>query len=246
MDMIVTIWMILALLCLIYGGIVHAAGGGTWFFLVWIAIAVGFVGVALIVKNGIWGNLPEILRQSVIGCVIAGLVFLVVIEGFVVSGFGEEGEPGLDYLIVLGAQVYEDGPCLVLQYRLDKAADYLEKNPHTQCIVSGGMGINEPRVEAEVMAEYLMEKRGIAPDRIQLEKQSTSTAENIRFSRLLMPKESSVGLVSNNFHMFRALKIAKKQGLGRVCGISAYSTPLYLPNNMFREFFALVKYCFMK
>ena len=58
----------------------------------------------------------------------------------------------------------------------------------------------------------------------------------------LMEEDASVGIVTNNFHMFRELQIAKKQGLKNVCGIEAESTRLYLPNNMLREFFAMVKF----
>ena len=38
-----------------------------------------------------------------------------------------------------------------------------------------------------------------------------------------------------------AVKIAKKQGLKEVCGIAGYVVPVYLPSNMFREFFGVVK-----
>lgn len=37
---------------------------------------------------------------------------------------------GLDYIIVLGAQVRKDGPSPVLKYRLDKAVEYLNENGH--------------------------------------------------------------------------------------------------------------------
>ena len=38
------------------------------------------------------------------------------------------------------------------------------------------------------------------------------------------------------------LRIAKKYGLTDACGIAAGSSPLYLPNNMLREFFAEIKF----
>lgn len=42
-----------------------------------------------------------------------------------VSHFDDDGGDDLDYIIVLGAQVYKSGPSSVLKYRLDKAAEYL-------------------------------------------------------------------------------------------------------------------------
>ena len=51
----------------------------------------------------------------------------------------------------------------------------------------------------------------------------------------------SVGIVSNNFHVFRAVGIAKKQGIVHAEGVAADTHWFYLPNNMFREFFGVVK-----
>lgn len=69
-----------------------------------------------------------------------------------------KGETNLDYVIVLGTQIHESGPSIVLKYRLDAAVLYLNENPGTICIVSGGQGKNEPYSEAEGMAKYLIEK----------------------------------------------------------------------------------------
>jgi uncharacterized SAM-binding protein YcdF (DUF218 family) len=150
-------------------------------------------------------------------------------------------DPGMDYIIVLGAQVKEDGPSVVLKYRLDAAYDYMTENPDTMCIVSGGQGVNEPFSEAEGMKEYLL-KNGIDRSRIILEDKSTSTAENFKYSKVLLKQPyDSVGIVTNNFHMFRAIHIAKAQGLKNVCGIAAPSNTIYLPNNVLRECLGILK-----
>ncbi len=170
-----------------------------------------------------------------------GLIFFVAVEGLIISNFSNQGEKDLDYIIVLGAKIYASGPSVVLKYRLDKAVDYLEENPKTKCIVTGGQGHNEPFPEAEGMAAYL-KKKGISEDRILLERESKVTAENISGSLELMEEGSSVGIVTNNFHVFRALQIAKSQGLRNVCGIAADSNLVFLPNNLLREFLAEVKF----
>ena len=162
-------------------------------------------------------------------------------EACIISGFRQHGAEDLDYIIVLGAQVYESGPSVVLKYRLDEAIGYLNENPDTLCIVSGGQGYNEPYAEAVGMAAYL-EEHGIPEERIILEDTSKNTEQNMINSMALMPEQASVGLVTNDFHVFRAVWIAKKQGMTNVCGIAADSTTLFLPNNMFREFFGVVKY----
>ena len=150
------------------------------------------------------------------------------------------------YIIVLGAQVRENGSSVVLRYRLDTAIEYLEENPETICIVSGGQGANEPFSEAEGMANYLIEN-GIEKDRILLENKSKNTVQNMQYSSALMDETyNSVGIVTNNFHMFRAMKLAKAQGLKNVCAIAADSNVLYLPNNVLRECLGILKDWAMK
>ena len=157
------------------------------------------------------------------------------------KGFKEEEKKNLDYVIVLGAQMRADGPSTVLKYRLDKAIEYLNENPNTICIVSGGQGPNEPYPEAEGMHKYLVEN-GIDAERILIENKSNSTVENIIFSKELMKENyAGVGIITNNFHVYRALRIAENQNLEGACGIAAGSNVLYLPNNVLRECCAILK-----
>ena len=235
------IFFILAVICIIYAVIVRSTGSGTSFFLMWVGIGIVLLLLGISFRIEFWKNVPHVVK--VIGMVVVciGIVSFVLVEGCVISQMHAKGKAELDYIIVLGAQVRENGPSPVLKYRLDKAVEYLEENPDTICIVSGGQGSNEPWSEAEGMARYLQEK-GIDTARILTEDQSQTTGQNITNSKKLMKEGASVGIVTNNFHVFRALQIAKKYGLSDVCGIAADSTPKYLPNNMLREFFAEMKW----
>lgn len=236
------ICLILGLLCLIYGLIVAIAGsGGTKFFVVWIGIAVILFALAGLLYMGMWNRIPQMIRW--IFGILCGVFFLsfLVIEGMVIRQMHAQGEKNLDYVIVLGAQVHADKPSVVLKYRLDEAILYLNENPETICIVSGGQGKNEPYSEAYGMEKYLTEN-GIDKERILLEDESKTTEENLSNSRKYIPEDATVGIITNDFHMFRALQIAEKQGLSNVCGIAADSTRFYLPNNMFREYLAEIKF----
>ena len=133
------------------------------------------------------------------------------------------------------------GPSAVLKFRLDAAYDYLTENEGTICVVSGGQGSNEPCTEAEGMYRYLTDK-GIAPERILMEDRSTDTSENIAYSKALIGRtDVSVGIVTNNFHVFRGVNLAKAAGFQDVCGISARSNVYFQLNNMVREFFGIMK-----
>lgn len=238
-----TIFAILGIVCLLYClCIALFMGYGTKFFLVWGAIAVTFGGLSLLSAHPAWlVKIPFWLKTVFAVCIAVGVLLFVVVEGMILSQFGARAETGADYILVLGAQWKQSGPSYVLQKRLDKAITYLEQNPETIAIVSGGQGSNEPIAEAEGMKQYLMQK-GIAEERILTENQSANTYQNLVYSSQLLDKENDrVVLVTNNFHMFRALSIAKKQGYSQIEGLSAGSYPAMLPNNLLREFLGVVK-----
>lgn len=227
-------------LCAVLSGIGNYRRHGYLVFLIW-----GILGVAFtlwgIFRGRIWHAMPHWLH------ITAGTLFLLMLavflftEGCIISGFSKNTDKELDYIVVLGAQLKTTGPSRVLQYRLDTAYEYLTAHPDTKVIVSGGQGSNEPASEAQGMYDYLV-KRGIEPGRIVLEDKSVNTEQNIRFSKeFLQADADKVGIVSNNFHVFRAVKLAKAAGYRNVVGIAAPATAFYLPNNMLREFFGVVK-----
>lgn len=121
------------------------------------------------------------------------------------------------YLIVLGAGVNGTVPSLALRERLDAAYDYLTAHPEVIAIVTGGQGNNEDITEALCMYNDLT-ARGIAPSRVWMEEKATSTKENIAFSLELIEevtgsRPQSAGVLSNEYHLYRAGRIAKAQGL---------------------------------
>ena len=234
------LWILLAILFFGYGICIASVHSGTKFYLIWMILGAFCVFLAIVAGRHLWAPIPKVLKGIILVVVIVCGIVFVIVEGCILSRFSTKQEKEYDYLLVLGAQVKETGPSIVLQYRLDTAIDYLKEHPQTICIVSGGQGDNEPMTEAEGMKAYLIQN-GIEEERILEEKESKKTNQNIRNSSALIPDSASVGIVTNNFHMFRALRIAKKLGLSDFGGIAAGSKPFYLPNNMLREFFGVVK-----
>ena len=232
--------MMLGIISALYGILILQVGSGTGFWIIWEGISVFFLLWAFLIHKKILKTHKKI-RLAFHGLLTVSIAVLVTLCGLITTGFVSKENQNLDYLIVLGAQVRENGPSTILRYRLDAAITYLQENPETICIVSGGQGVNEPFSEAEGMLNYLVSK-GILRERIVMEGISRNTVENIRYSKVLITKpEGSVGIVTNNFHVFRAVRIAKAQGLEDVFGISAYSHPLYLPNNVLRECCGILK-----
>lgn len=146
-----------------------------------------------------------------------------------------------DYLIILGAKVKPGGiPSLSLKNRLDEAASYLKEYPHVMAIVSGGQGADEEQTEASVMHDYLI-AQGIAADRILQEDQSTSTYENLLFSKKLLPADTTrITIVSNDFHLKRATLLANKLHL-QADVIAAPTPKVVEAKSRLRERAALLK-----
>jgi len=252
---LLTLFLFLAgILLILYGCAVAALASGTRFFLVWFALGGMGILAAFFRFSHLWERIcapVRIAAGAITALCLAVLAACVILIG---TRFAVKGEEDLPYVIVLGAQVREDGPSKVLRYRLDTACAYLKDHTGTRCIVSGGQGYNEPFSEAEGMRRYL-EAAGIGPERIILEENSVNTAQNMEYSLEKVrqdamayadgaggePEDIRVGIVTNNFHMYRALAIAHKKGLEGAVGIAAGSDVWYLPNNVLRECLGILK-----
>ena len=226
---------ILGVCCILYCVCIAVIGFGTFFFLVWGVIGlVSLLFGAFLSNRERVGRLPRWLRAAGWLLFAAGFGLLLVVEGLIFSEYNAVPEPGADYLIVLGAQWKPEGPSDVLRRRLDRAIQYLRENPDTVVIASGGQGNDEP------MRQYLV-AAGISDERIFMEATSSTTLENLMFSgRLLDREKDRVVIVTNNFHMFRALRLARKQGYRHVEGLAASASTGMVPNNLLREFMGIV------
>lgn len=234
MEIIEMIWTLLGGACLVY-----------WLFLtcvkadfgaVWLAAGMGFLCLSPMeqhLPHGAWSCLAAVLA---LGC-----LFFLAVEGCILKGMKQEDPGELDCLILLGAQVRGKTPSRALYRRIERAAGYLRAHPRTFAILSGGQGPGEEITEAQAMERALLQA-GIERERLMKEESSTSTLENLRFSKkLLEGTQARVGIVTSRFHLFRALGLAQKLGYRGVVGLGASCEPVYLPHYLVREFFALLK-----
>ena len=168
-----------------------------------------------------------------------GLLVVSVTEVLIIrASLGDKAET-CEYMVVLGAKVRQDGPSVSLMDRIKAAADYMEAHPEVIAIVSGGQGSDEPMTEARCMYENLV-KLGVDPSRIWLEDQATSTWENLRFTLDLIEEKTGqrptkIGLLSSEYHLFRAKLFAKECGVEAV-GIPAHTSRIsQMVNHFMRE-----------
>lgn len=233
----------LGLLCLIYfiWLMVHLGASNTFnFFWLLSAFVFGGFGLVLVFAKGALSRLPRWLLFLIEGIVAVGCFVFIFVEIIIIS-WGNKTAGEADYVIVLGAKVNRTNPSLSLKARLDTAVIYLNRYPNAQVIVSGGQGADEEISEAECMYNYLV-AAGISKERIIQENQSTSTLENLEFSAKLFDiRGNRVVIITNDFHVFRSVQIARKAGYTQVSGQAAPSLWYLVPTNYVREFLAVVK-----
>lgn len=227
--------------CLVYFALLIIYSGFTSvFYLIWILIGAGFFLLGWLFHIHFFTLLPGFVRILLLLGTGACLLFFLGVEAMILKGALTSPAKPQDYVIVLGAHVRSTGPSRALALRLDKALEYGAEHPDTVFIVSGGQGSNEPCTEASAMKKYLVD-RGLSSDRILLEDRSVNTRENLIFSKELIPEDASVGIISNGFHICRALHLAETLGYEDASGIPAKSDLPTQPANLLREFFAVVK-----
>lgn len=163
--------------------------------------------------------------------------YIIVCLVLIISGAGEsrsipEGTVG----IVLGCRVVDDKPCPMLARRCDRARKYLDSDGKAVLILSGGKGSDEGISEAQAMYNYLTEA-GVSPDRLIKEDKSTTTDENMKFSKAILESLTDTGeavIITTSFHQFRAGIMARRQGI-KTYKLCSSLTPASMLRNTIRE-----------
>ncbi len=189
-----------------------------------------------VLTHALWlipaGKVAILIIAVLLICVI---LFVLYTTGRILLALRKKPVDG-STLIVLGCKVYGTKPSLMLEERLNAAYTYLRNHPASDCVVSGGKGEDETMPEAVCMYQYLVD-RGIADSRIYLEDHSENTRQNISFSCAIIDKKNlnpNIAIVSNEFHLYRAHKIAGKLGRNAGC-IPARTTWWLFPTYFVRE-----------
>ena len=242
-------------LCALYYIIITVYTGkpNSTFALFWVAMSI------LNFLIGLLSGFPEIRLIGLVAIIIWWIIFPMLAFPILIAMI-QKKRKGLTVIIVLGAQVKGVSVTDSLRRRLETAHAYLMKNPKTYAILSGGRGVDEDISEASAMADYL-HSRGIDESRLILEDKSTSTRENLLFSKLILNSgddeyslnskksknvrlskcvEMGVGVVTNSFHVYRTLLQGELLGYKRLYAIPASSNPVLFLNYLVRECFALI------
>ncbi|AZN77499.1 hypothetical protein CXB72_10385 [Lactobacillus acidophilus] len=142
----------------------------------------------------------------------------------------------LNYVVVLGAGLLGKKVTPLLASRINRGIEIYHKNPGSKLIMSGGQGPDEEIPESHAMAAYA-EEHGVPKSDIIIEDRSKTTNQNLKFSHQLMKPNSTFCIVTNSYHVYRALVLAKRQGL-QCIGYGAKTKWYFTLNAFIREFIA--------
>ena len=150
-------------------------------------------------------------------------------------------------VIVLGCQVYSTGKLSPqLELRLQAALDTYRAHPRL-IICCGGQGEKEPAPEGQVMRDWLV-ARGVPAEDVIAECESMNTRQNLSFARRLLPDDAErVTVITSDYHLPRALALARDVGLA-ADGIGSPCRPEigFWVKNHAREVLAWGKYLMEK
>ncbi|MCL2468260.1 MAG: YdcF family protein [Micrococcales bacterium] len=215
-------------------------------YVLWVAnfnmglIIQGVVAVAVVLFGVFLKKIPTAGRVAGASAAAVPLVFSAFL---VLYGTADNSTYDEDVVVVLGAGIHGEQVAPTLASRLDKAIEYHNKNPRAMIVVSGGQGPEEKISEALAMERYLL-ARGVPQENIIKEDRSTSTRENLSYSKKILddrfPQGFSTVLVTSDFHVYRSVQTAKKAGLP-VRHLGA-ATPWYaVPSSYLREMLTVTK-----
>jgi uncharacterized SAM-binding protein YcdF (DUF218 family) len=177
----------------------------------------------------------------IVGMIWFGLIVFLIVETLIISESMKSPKAQADYVIVLGAQVRGTVPSKTLNMRILTAASYLKENPESLVICSGGQGEGEQITEATAIKVGLL-TQGISEDRILLEESSTNTVQNLVNSKKLITKpDALVVIVTSDFHILRAKKLAEHLGYENLSMCPADEFMVTTMSYYVREFLALFK-----
>ena len=210
----------------------------------------GFIVAAVLICTGIFlPKIKELIKKictkrsgkgiliGLLCIIIAGMVLFFGTLGSIISA-GITDADTQQTVIVLGCKVRGTKPGVLLLQRTQAAADYLKEHPTAVAILSGGQGKDEQISEAQCMYNIMIDE-GIDPSRIYIEDKSTSTDENIAFSKKIIEDNdlsNDIAVSTSNFHQKRARIICKKNGLNAAsisCPTSKYYEPTYYVREVF-------------
>ena len=244
LSLVIRILVVIVSLGMIYWYIISSFFGfgiivGVFIFSLTLLTAVFYTPLKKLLTKIRRNKAMKIITDIILVLIILFFVYAAAAIGLMIHGSKKQPPEGAT-VVVLGCQVRGDVPSLALKYRMDAAFEYLSDHPDSKAVLSGGQGEGENMSEAQCMYSYLTAK-GIDGSRLFKEDRSTTTQENIRFSREIISQNAldpRLAIVTDWYHEFRAGIICSRQG-AEYGAVSADTAPHLTAHLVTREIFAI-------
>ena len=169
-------------------------------------------------------NILKKIALSILGVLLIIVMTFFTLDFYVVNNGKkriitvEEAQKleNVDCILVLGASVRYNYPSKMLEDRLLQGISLYIKGVSPKMLMSGDHG-NDDYDEVNIMKNYAVEK-GIPSEKIFMDHAGFSTYESIYRAKEVFKVKKMV-IVTQEYHLYRALYIAKK------LGIEAYGVP---------------------
>ena len=170
----------------------------------------------------------EMVRYGVALAVLValGLLFVNLWLGVSTQAKKDEAQQA-DAIIILGCAVWPgERPSPSLEARVQHGILLYQQGMADYLILSGGVG-RYPPAEAEVMRRLAV-AHGVPEQSLILDTESSSTIESIQRASSIMQEHDwdTAIIVSDPFHIYRALMMARDEGI-RAWGSPALDSPTY-------------------
>ena len=163
------------------------------------------------------------MRRVLVGLLVLVLAYFAVTTTLVARWMGKDERPRVDAIVVLGAAQYDGRPSAIYQARLEHAVDLWSDRVAPLLVFTGGKEPGDRFTEGGSGARWAL-ARGVPSAAVLTEEKSRTTYQNLAGAKRLLERRDPGGrqrivVVSDPFHMFRAVKQAADLGM------DAYPSP---------------------
>ena len=164
------------------------------------------------------------MRRVLVGLLVLVLAYFAVSTTLVARWMGKDERPQADAIVVLGAAQYDGRPSAIYQARLEHAVDLWSDGVAPLLVFTGGKEPGDRFTEGGSGARWAL-ARGVPSAAVVTEEQSRTTYQNLAGAKRALERRDPDGgrrrivIVSDPFHMFRAVRQAADLGM------DAYPSP---------------------
>jgi uncharacterized SAM-binding protein YcdF (DUF218 family) len=164
------------------------------------------------------------MRRVLLGLLVLVLAYFAVTTTLVARWMGKDERPKVDAIVVLGAAQYDGRPSAIYEARLEHAVELWRDGVAPLLVFTGGKEVGDRFTEGGSGARWAIQ-RGVPERAVLTEERSRTTYQNLAGAEQALGRRNPdagrhrIVVVSDPFHMFRAVKQAADLGM------DAYPSP---------------------